>query len=234
MTRALVFRANRTRLTGSYFFIELTMNPILIFGAGPLGKLALDIAQSNALVVYGFLDDTKELIGKEIGEIPVLGHTEDDGFLKLIGQKCDALVAAESTKERSYLSDMLVSRRHVKPVNAIHAQASLSPYASLGYGNVAAAGCRISAFSSIGDGCVLYPNSILETGVLLSDHVMVGSGSVIGAEAEISEGAFIGPGVTILGGIKIGKNASIGAGSVVLADVPAGAKMFGYPAQKIQ
>lgn len=209
------------------------MNPILIFGAGSLGKMALDILRSNDLIAYGFLDDAEELHGTEIGEIPVLGSTEDDGFLKLIGKKCDALIAAETTRERNYLMDLLVNRRQTMPINAIHSLASISPYSILGHGNLFSAGSRICGFTSIGNSCVFHPNSILETESRLGDNVILGSGSIIGQGVEVEDGAFIGPGATLLSGIRVGKNASIGAGSVVLADVPPGAKMFGYPAQKV-
>ena len=47
------------------------INPVIIFGAGPLGKMALDIFKSNDVIVYGFLDDNKELHQTEIGEVPV-------------------------------------------------------------------------------------------------------------------------------------------------------------------
>lgn len=62
-------------------------NPVLIFGAGNLGKIALDIFNRNNVVVYGLLDDDKTLHNQEIGDVLILGDTDDDGFLKLIGQK---------------------------------------------------------------------------------------------------------------------------------------------------
>lgn len=209
------------------------MNPVLIFGAGPLGKMALDILLSNHVVVYGFLDDDATRLGTEIGEIPVLGSTEDDGFLKLIGKKCDALVAVESAKERAFLFELLNERRHIMPVNAIHALASVSEYATLGHGNLLAAGSRVGAFAQVGSGCVFHPNSVVEGECSLGQQVIVGSGAIVGSGVTVEDGVFIGAGVTILSGVKIGKNASIGAGSVVLADVVAGSKMFGFPAQKV-
>ena len=39
-------------------------NPILIFGAGDLGVQALDIFRRNQVLVYGLLDDKKELQGQ--------------------------------------------------------------------------------------------------------------------------------------------------------------------------
>ena len=207
------------------------INPVIIFGAGLSGKLALDVFASNEVVVYGFLDDDKSLHLKEIGEITILGHTEDDGFLKLIGKKCDAFVAVESRKERNFLTEMLKERRKIVPINAIHKDASISKYVELGHGNLLASGCRIASFACIGTGNLLHANSIVEVEAKLGDNIVIGSGSVVGTGAEIADGVFIGPGVTILSGVKIGKGASVGAGSVVLNDIPASAKVFGYPAK---
>ncbi len=209
------------------------IQPVIIFGAGLTGKLALDAFASNDVVVYGFLDDDASAHGKEIGEIPVLGETENDGFLKLIGKKCDAFIAAESAKERKFLMEMIIEKRKVMPVNAIHRQALVSPYALLGHGNLISAGAGVSAFARIGNGNLIHPNAVVETNAVLGDGVQIGSGTVIGREAEISDGAFIGAGCTVIQGVKIGKNASVGAGSVVMADVPANGKVFGVPAKAV-
>jgi len=210
------------------------INPVIIFGAGRTGRLALDIFQSNGVVVYGMLDDDPALKDTLLGEIPVLGHTEDDGFLKLIGKKCDAFVAADNEKERKYLTEMLRERRHIVPVNAIHRDASLSSLAGMGHGNLLAAGCRVGAFAAIGSSCILMPNAVIETNAELADFVSIGAGCCIGAEVKIESGSFIGAGVTIPEGFKVGKNASVGAGSVLISDVPSGSKYFGYPAQPVK
>jgi sugar O-acyltransferase (sialic acid O-acetyltransferase NeuD family) len=224
-----------TKTVGHSFlsFKVIMIQPVIIFGAGLTGQLALDAFASNEVVVYGFLDDNKDLHGKEIGELSVLGITEDDGFLKLIGKKCDAFVAAETAKERKFLRELLLERRKVMPSNAIHRDASISAYAFIGHGNLISAGSRISAFAKLGTGNLIFPNVVIESKAILGDDVQVGSGSIVGMEVEIEDGAFIGAGVTLIQGVKIGKNASVGAGSVVMADVPAKARVFGVPAKGI-
>lgn len=209
------------------------INPVLIFGAGLAGRIAFDVFSSNDVVVYGFLDDDSKLHGTTIGELSVLGHTEDDGFLKLIGKKCDAFIASDNPKERKVLFEMIKERRHLAPVNGIHKDATVSASAELGHGNLVAAGARISAFAKIGEGNVIHPNAIIEPTGIIGDYVSIGSGAVVGEGVEIGSGTFIGAGVTIISGIKIGKNASVGAGSVVLADVPSSTRVFGYPAAKV-
>ena len=95
-------------------------NPVLIFGAGSLGLTALDLFQRNNVVVYGLLDDDKAMQGREFGDVSVLGETDDDGYLKLIGQKCEAFVAIADVRVRKRLVKMLNERRKVQPLSLIH------------------------------------------------------------------------------------------------------------------
>lgn len=208
-------------------------NPVLIFGAGSLGLTALDIFQRNGVVVYGLLDDNKELHGKEYGDITVLGETDDDGFLKLIGQKCEAFVGIGDTRVRKRLVKMLNDRRHIQPVNAIHDKAIVSTLAAIGHGNLIGPNTLINAFATVGQHCILQSGVVIEAQATLGDFVHVGTGSLINSGVTVEEGAFIGTGVTIVSGVTIGKGARIGAGSVVIENVGAGTTVFGNPAQKV-
>ena len=89
-------------------------NPVVIFGANYLGRSAKEIFEKNGNTVYCFLDDNKSLHGSEIDNVTVLGSTEDDGFLKLIGKKCEAFVAIDDNKVRKNLVKMIQEVRHVQ------------------------------------------------------------------------------------------------------------------------
>ncbi|MFD2572266.1 acetyltransferase [Spirosoma soli] len=208
-------------------------NPVLIFGAGGLGMTALDLFQRNGVVVYGLLDDNKDLHGKEFGDVSVLGETDDDGFLKLIGQKCEAFVAIGDGRVRKRLVKMLNERRKVQPVNAIHDTATVSALATIGHGNLIAARVVINPYAEIGQHCIIQTGAIIESQAKLGDYVQVGTGSVINSGVTVEEGAFIGTGSTLVAGITVGKNARVGAGSVVVENVEAGATVFGNPARKV-
>lgn len=205
--------------------------PVIIFGAGGLGKLALEIFQSNDNMVYGFLDDRKELIGTDIGEVPVLGKMEDQGFLKLIGKKCEAFIAVDDQKLQKGLVNMLLERRKVMPVNAIHQQAFISRSAKLGHGNMFSAGSILNAEASMGNYCMLHSRSLVDYGAIIGDYVQIGAGTVVGAEVEIEDAVFIGTGAVLVSGVKIKAGARIGAGSIVVGDVEKNQTVFGNPAQ---
>lgn len=208
-------------------------NPVLIFGAKGLGLVALDIFQRNNVIVYGLLDDDASLHGSEIGEYSVLGNTDDDGFLKLIGKKCEVFVAIEERSVRRDLVEMLNERRHVMPVNAIHDTAVISSLAEIGHGNLFAPRSVVNATAKIGNHCILQTGAIVEYGVEVGNFVNIGAGSAVGSNVTIENDAFIGSGVTIIAGVTIGQGASVGAGSVVVESVPAGGRVFGNPAKKV-
>jgi sugar O-acyltransferase (sialic acid O-acetyltransferase NeuD family) len=208
-------------------------NPVLIFGANALGRTVKEIFENNGNVVYGFLDDDKKLHQKEIDNVVVLGSTDDDGFLKLIGKKCEAFIATDDIKLKKSLTEMLNEVRHVQPVNAIHNSGSLGNHVDLGYGNLIDQGARLGAGVKLGSHCIIHANAVIGVGAEIGDYVHIGAGSIIGSGVKIEEEAFIGAGVTIVSDITIGKRARVGAGSVVIGQIKAGETVFGNPAQKV-
>jgi sugar O-acyltransferase (sialic acid O-acetyltransferase NeuD family) len=209
-------------------------NPVIIFGANYLGRAAKEIFEVNGNVVYGFLDDNKALHNKELDETFILGSTDDDGFLKLIGKKCEAFIAVDDNRLRKGLVNMLHEVRHVQPVNAVHSNALIAKHVELGHGNFIDQGVKVGVGVKIANHCLLQAGCIIGAEVSLSDFVQIGSGSIISSGATIEAEAFIGAGVTVVSGITIGKGSRIGAGSVVVAPVKAGETVFGNPAQPIK
>ena len=209
-------------------------NPVIIFGANYLGRAAKEIFESNEVVIYGFLDDDKKIHNTELDEVVILGSTDDDGFLKFIGKKCEAFVALDDNKLRKSTVEMLQEVRHVQPVNAIHHQAIISSKAAIGHGNFIDVKVNAAQGSTIGNHCIIHAQSVIGVEAKLGNFVQIGAGSIVNAGVVIEDEAFIGSGVVIVSGVTIGKGARVGAGSVVIAPVKAGETVFGNPAQKIK
>ncbi len=209
-------------------------NPVIIFGANAIARSVKEIFELNHVVVYGYLDDTVKLHKTEIDDATVLGATDDDGFLKLIGKKCEAFVAVDDNKLRKSIVKMLNGVRHVQPVNAVHPSAHVSPRASIGHGNFIDFGVQLAPGSQIGAHCLVHPNAVLGVGATIGDFVQVGAGSIVNAGVVIEDDVFIGAGVAIVSGVTVGKGARIGAGSVVIGHVKAGDTVFGNPAQVVK
>ena len=206
----------------------------MIFGASGIGMAAYEIFRSHNLMVFGFLDDRSEMHGKEIDEVLVLGSTDDDGFLKYIGQKCEVFIASDDNEERRGLVKMLKDRRKVMPVNAIHKNASLARSASISHGNFIDDGVVLGAGVFVGNHNLIHAGAILEYDVKIHNYIQIGAGAVINAGVSISDDVFIGAGAIVVAGISIGKKARIGAGSIVIENVDDNSTVFGNPAKPVQ
>ncbi|TAH29132.1 MAG: acetyltransferase [Cytophagales bacterium] len=211
----------------------MSINPVLIVGTDTIGKIALEIFKSNEIVVYGFLDEDKSKHEQEIDHIPVLGSPDDDGFLKLIGKKCDVFVASDDSKYKYKMIEMLSERRKVIPVNAIHSNNHLSSNLILGNGNLLNNGVSLGTFVEVGNHNIFHTNAIIEAETTIGNYVQIGAGSIIGTKVTIEDNVFIGTGVTVVAGVKIGAGARIGVGSVVVENVKANTTVFGNPAKPI-
>jgi len=207
--------------------------PIMILGAGSIGKSAMEAFESNDVIVYGFLDDDENLIGKEIGDTSVLGTLDDSAMLGIIGKDCEAFVAMEEIEIRRNLVNMLVEERKVMPVNAIHGTANLAPSAQMGHGNYIGAGVILGSNSSLGSHLIIHPGAVINHEVKLGDFAQVGAGSIINSGVQIEDNVFVGSGVTIVSGIKVGEGARIGAGSVVIKNIEEGQTIFGNPGEPV-
>lgn len=208
--------------------------PVIIFGAKGIAHPALEIFNSHNVIVYGFLEEDESMHQKEINHVSVLGSTEDDGFLKLIGKKCEAFVAVDDPTYRKYLVKLLNERRKMQPINAVHKTAYISTDAAIGHGNFINANVSLGAGTSVGNHCIFHSGAVLEHLVEVGDYVQVGAGSIINSGVRIGEGAFIGSGAIIVSGVNIGNNARVGAGSLVIADVDDDSTVFGNPAKKLE
>ena len=208
--------------------------PVVIFGAGALGRSAVEIFNSNNVLVYGFLDDDETLQGKEIDDVAVLGTTDDESFLQIVGKDCEAFVAVDENELRKSTVETLNDSRKVMPVNAIHSSAIIAKTASLGHGNLVGAGVIVGSGASIGNHCLLHSRVVVDHEAKLGNYVQVGAGANINAGVVIGDEVFIGSGVTVVSGIKIGKGARIGAGSVVVKHVEKNAVLFGNPAMEVK
>lgn len=208
--------------------------PVIIFGAKSIAKDALEIFRSNEIVVYGFLDDDKKLHDTMIDDVAILGDTEDHGFLKLIGQKCESFIATDDNKLRKQLVKFLNETRKVMPTNAVHQKATIAPSAAIGYGNFINAGAIIGPDVEIGQHCIIHSGAIIEAGSKIGDFVQVGAGTIINSGVTIEDEAFIGSGANLVSGITIGKGARVGAGSVVIQEVKKKETVFGNPAAAVK
>lgn len=206
------------------------LNTVIIFGVNTLGRIAKDIFESNKILVYGFLDDNKEIHKTEVDDVLVLGSSDDEDFLKLIGTKCQVFVASDDNKFRKSIVEMLLNDRKASPINAIHSFGQFSDKIEIGCGNLFDMGFTCGSGLKVGSHNIIHANTHLGAEVQIGDYVQIGAGSIINSGVTIEDEVFIGSGAIIVSGLTVGKGARVGAGSVVIGSVKEGETVFGNPA----
>lgn len=203
------------------------MQDVLIFGAGGLGLVTLDILQCDPdSRVIGFLDSDRRKHGTRIEGIPVLGGLEQ--FPRLSGVPVVVAIGENGARVRiaQRIRDM---GGHLR--QAIHPLATIAPSAELGEHVIIAARATVCVHANVEDHCVLSPGVIVEhdnrigSGAFLDPAVRLAGGVEIGQQARLGIGSCVIP------YRKVGAFARVEPGSIVIRDVYRGATVGGAPAR---
>ncbi len=205
--------------------------PLLIYGAGGLGREILSLVRSlDAFEPLGFLDDgvAKD---KTINGARVLGGLE---VLHVFEKPVNIVLALGDPVAKSLLAAKIDPGLVYYPVIK-HPSVIIQDEASV----------------SIGAGSILCAGSILTTDIRIGDHVLINLKCTIGhdtsignftslmpgvniaGEVSIGTGVLIGSGSNILNRVSIGDNSKVGMGSVVIRDVVSDITVAGVPARRI-
>lgn len=212
------------------------MKKVLILGAGGICIDILDtlqevngILQEPLYECIGFLDDNKEIWGKEFFGIKVLGSLEkakefpDAYFVNGIGN-------SSNFSEKKSIQDMLGIRER-QFLTVIHPSASVSKMATIGAGTVILQNVTVASNAQIGNHALIMPNSVISHDVKIGDYTFITAGVCVSGLVSIGTACYVGTNSSIIGKITIGDNSLIGMGSVVLDDVPAHSVYVGNPAK---
>lgn len=109
---------------------------------------------------------------------------------------------------------------------------------------------RVSRYAKVGRGCIITPQSNINTEAVVGDFVAVlasgighdasvGSFSTlsghvcVNGHVQIGRGVYVGCGALIAPSKRVGDGATVGIGSVVISNVKPGVTVFGNPAKKL-
>jgi sugar O-acyltransferase (sialic acid O-acetyltransferase NeuD family) len=209
---------------------------VVIIGAGGHGREVADILRHQAatdreIEPLGFADDNRDLHGRNLDGLPVLG---DWSWFERTDRTDIAVICAVGSPR--------ICRRLVERARSIGLSfaSAISPLA------------QISPFARLGEGVTVFPNVIISTGAFVDGHSILNAGVVVSHDATvglysninpgarlagnvtIGEGCYIGMGANVIQGRTIGVWSVVGAGAVVIQDLPAGITAVGVPARVIK
>ena len=210
------------------------MKDLVIVGTGGVGKeTALIVEDINEISqewnLLGFIDDNKELVGKEINGYEVLGDRE---FLNNFDKEVYVVIA---------IADYCIKEELVKYLTNKNIQ-----YETLIHPSV-----KINRTISIGKGCIIYQNVIMTVNINIGNHVIISPKCGIGHDSliedyvtvlwnvnisgseRIKQGVTLGSGCTIIQGLEIGRGSFVGAGAVVIRDIDESKTAVGVPTRYV-
>lgn len=192
-----------------------------LYGASGHGKVVLEIAEANDIVIKGFIDEdhTKQSLA---------GYAV---FHEIPDQPCDLIVSVGNNSIRKEIVECNKNHRYIK---LIHPRAVISKRAQIEEGTVIMAGVTINSEVKVGKHCIVNTNSSIDHDCSIGDFTHISPNAALGGNVIVGQGTHIGIGANIIQGITIGNWCTIGAGAVIIKDVPDGATVVGNPGKIIK
>ena len=209
------------------------MISIVGIGAGGHAKVMLEILRTDpGCRLIGLLDHNRELWGKEMTGVPVLGGDEllEKLFAEGVRHAFVGVGTVESARPRQRLYELAVNTGF-QVVSAVHPQAVVSRSARIGIGVAIMAGAIINAAAQLGQNVIVNTGSVIEHDCIIGDHVHIATGALLAGGVRIGNGSHVGVGASVRQCVKIGCNSIVGAGASVIRDVPDNVIVVGVPAR---
>lgn len=207
---------------------------VIIFGTSGHAKICIDIFTLNKFSLIGLVAKEKSE-EKQINGVPIIGIDNDKRIMSMVKQeRIEYFIAIGDNERREKVINKLKKLTHKEPVNAIHPDACISQFATLGSGNFINCGVKINAGSFIANYTIINTSVIIDHDNVIEEYAQIGPGANLTGNVTIKKMAFIGTGAIIIPGIIVGAYSVIGAGACVIKDIPPHVTAVGCPAKVIK
>lgn len=213
------------------------MKDLLIFPFGGNARESILAIQAQNKVeptwnVVGFIDDDKNLWGKECFGVKVLG-----GRSILANFPSANILAVPGSPENFLKRAKIIALLDVaskRYVSVIDPSVRIATDAKIGKNTVLMANVVISCLVEIGNHCIVLPNTVISHDSCIGDYSLIGSNVSISGSCTIGHTCYIGSGTRIKDHLTIGSQCLIGLGSCVIRDVPDNTVVAGNPARYLR
>ncbi len=208
------------------------MKDLLIVGAGGFGREVLQwVKDINKIKptwnIIGFIDDNLNALENIECDYKVVGTIKD---WKPKESERFVLAVANPKAKQAIVENMKVKGAVFTSI--FHPSARISDFAQIGEGLVMYPNSLITVNTKIGDFVTLLSSSIGHD-VVIDDYCTISSFCDITGGVKLGRRVFLGSHATIIPQRKIGDDVYIAAGSIVMTNIKNGKRVYGNPAQKM-
>lgn len=195
------------------------MKDIIIIGAGGIGReVAWIIEEINEVNkewnILGFVDDNKDMWGKELNDYKVLGGLD---YLSNLEEKPYVIIAMANPKIKK---DIVVKLDdEFKFATIIHPTVKISKFIELGYGIIVYPGVILTVNTKVGNHVIISGNCGIGHDTKIGEYSSILWGSNFSGYDVVEDECLIGIGTSVIQGIEVGKDSRIGAGSLVNTNI---------------
>jgi len=195
---------------------------LLIFGAGGHAKSIMDMVKLlDKYAIAGILDDDKNLIGKEVLGIPVLGTRTLLPVLIEQGVKhaANGVGGILDINIRIKVFESLEQAGYSFPA-LVHPRATVEESAKIEPGVQVFANAYVGSDAHLCARCMVNTNAVVSHDCVIGMYTHIAPGALLAGQVHVGARTLVGMGVTTAIGVRIGDNVRIGNGAIILADVP--------------
>ncbi len=212
------------------------MKKLIIIGTGGMGRETAWLAdrinlKEKTYDEISFMDDNKEILGKEINGHKVIGTTDDVEKYPDYYYVC--AIGLPRIREQ-VIKKIKGKLKDIKFETLIDPTAQLSPYIEIGEGSIICSGCLLTVNIKIGEHVILNNNCTVGHDAVIKDYTILYPAVNLSGNTTTGRGCEMGTGMQVIQGKTVGDNVILGAGAVVVRDIEDNCTAVGCPAKPIK